>query len=230
MQQFHGMAGDHSPNDELCEYCSHIEFQTLSLPTSHDVQLLRKGQPPPSRQLFVDANNPNTYTWSLGLQARVSKSSRTCQLCTAVCFLLQKRGATANSRPERMGDLLCVAKASVVGDLRPLRGEKWSGTKYVRLRRLSLQWRRLEEGEMVEPGPLSTRNENRYEPDVELPQCFQTCALGWKDQGNGIPEENSFVFGARSVHSLVDPQMVLRCLDHCQRNHDDNCNRQLAPR
>lgn len=129
-----------------------------------------------------------------------------------------------------MEDLLCIAKVSVVGDVRPLRGEKWSGTKYVRLRRLSLQWRRLEEGELVEPGPLSTRMDNHHEPEFELPQCFQTCALGWKDEGNGVLDEKSFVFGARPVHSLVDHQMVLRCLEHCQRSHGDICNRQLAPR
>lgn len=224
------MAEDRSHSDELCEYCSQITFATLSLPTSHDLQLLRKGQSLPNRMLFADANNPNTYTWSLGLQGRVNASSRTCQLCTAVCLLLQKRLATASSRLDRMEDLLCVAKVSVVGNVRPLKGEKWSGTKYVRLRRLSLQWRRLEKGELVSPGSLSTRIENRYEPEVELPQCFQTCALGWKDQQNGMLDEKAFVFGARPMHSLVDPQMVLRSLEHCKRSHGDTCNRQLAPR
>lgn len=224
------MAENWLQNDELCEYCSQIEFSTLSLPTSHDLQLLRKGQNPPSRNLFAEANNPNTYMWSLGLQSRVNASSRTCQLCAAVCLLLQKRGATASSRPDGMKDLLCIAKVSNVGDVRPLKGEKWSGTKYVRLRRLSLQWRCLEEEELVELGQLSTRNENRYKPELELPQCFQTCDLGWKGERSDTVDEKSFCFAARPMCSLVDPEEILRNLEHCQHSHGDNCNGHLPSR
>lgn len=129
-----------------------------------------------------------------------------------------------------MKDLLCIAKVSNVGDVRPLKGEKWSGMKYVRLRRLSLQWRCLEEEELVEPGQLSTRNENRYKSELELPQCFQTCGLGWKDESSGVADGKSFCFGARPMHSLVDPQKILRSLEHCQQSHGETCNGQLPSR
>lgn len=154
-----------SHEDALCEFCSCIEFEILSLPTVHELQSLNEGGTPPSRGLYVDASNSNPYIWSLGRQDRVERSSRQCSLCRAVCLRLEERGDElhASVSHSNIGDLLCTAVITTAGSLKPPKGTKWS-IKYLRLRRLSLRWRRLEDDEDPRPGILSDRAERRYEP------------------------------------------------------------------
>lgn len=215
----------------LCEYCSQISFAALSLPTAKELQVLREGQRPPSRELFEDANNNDTYAWSLGLQSRVSESSRTCRLCKAICFALEKRSkgkTTASAAPNGIEHLLCIAEIRWVGDLRPPIGKKWASLKAVRLRRLSIRWRQAQESDTLKPEILSGRRERRFDTEYQLPQCFQTCSVGLKRETR-VADGNNFVFGGRLVPPAVDPEMVSYWLRRCRRHHIDICSRQLAP-
>lgn len=218
----------------LCEYCACIEFETLSLPSVADLQLLNQGQRPPSRGLFVDANNPNTCMWSLGLQSRIEQSFKTCRLCSAVCLLLQDRASQIppDLAPSDIRNLLCIAEVSVVGTLRPPKGIKWT-VKYVRLRRLSLRWRELEEDEVAEPGQLSPRVERRFEAKFRITQCFQACSPGITGQTRASLLEDStlspdkqLAFGGRFLPSMVDPDLPLCWLRRCRHEHGDLCNPQ----
>lgn len=218
------MAEEVHQRDGLCEFCSCIEFETLSLPTRADLRLLSEGQSPRKRGLYDDANNPNTYMWSLGLQSRVNESATACRLCNAICLLLQGRGTAV---PHGLEEALCIAEVSVVGNLRPPKGEKWSLGKYVRLRRLSLRWRKVQENETIEPGHLSSRGEKRYGAEFQLPQCFQTCRVGLGQEMSPL-DHADFVFGGRPVPSLINPETVLGWLRRCQKDHSNLCNGQIG--
>lgn len=214
----------------LCEYCSCIDFSALSLPTTQELELLREGKSPPSRELFDNAYNCNTYAWSLGLQSRVNGSARTCRLCKAICLVLEERSkgnTTACAAPNGIETLLCIAEIRLAGASRPPKGKKWSSPKVVRLRRLALRWRQPQESDTLKPGALSGRRENIYCTEFQLPQCFQTCPVGL-NRGTHGPDGNTFVFGGRLVSSTVDPEMVSCWMRRCQRDHVDICNRQVG--
>lgn len=227
-----------SHKEPLCEFCSCIEFETLSLPTVDELQVLNQGGTPKRRGLFIDANNSNTYFWSLGRQDRVEKSSGQCRLCRAICLFLEERAddLPANVSRANIGHLLCSAVVSWVGSLKPPKGTKWT-IKYLRLRRLSLRWREIEDDEETTPGILSSRAERLREPMFEFHQCFQTCSPT-RDTERATPDSlgdanlqngSRLAFGGRPVPSIVNLDTPLRWLRRCLQSHGPMCQGSVVP-
>jgi hypothetical protein len=202
----------------------------LRHPTVGDIRLLNDGREPADQYPFkIDTSESVTPQRSLGLHSRVEQSAASCPFCRAVVEIHKQQPHVLDSlRAAGVSDPLCVAAITYSGHVLAPDGVAWRGVNAEEvysffLRRLTLEFRPLEEGEVVQPGALLNKAAVSWQ---RLSGCFQPyqkedmAADGWS-----VPEEREdrVLFVGRKRPLMLDPKLPALWLQDCLENHGGSC-------
>jgi hypothetical protein len=217
------------PSASLCRYCAEIDFEMLRYPTIGDLQLLNAGGEPKDQYPYKSETSDATEVRrSLGLHSRIEESAARCPFCRAVVEIHKQQPHVLDFlRAAGLPDPLCIATIGPSGRLFAPEGVTWKSKTNAQfdfffLRRLSLQFRPLDEGEVVQPGHL----EGAITRWQTLSGCFQSyqkedmAADRWS-----VPDQpDRILYGGRKRPPNLDPKLPAMWLHDCLTNHGDTCS------
>ncbi|KAK3500481.1 heterokaryon incompatibility protein-domain-containing protein [Neurospora crassa] len=230
---------DTEPN--LCSFCSQIDFSLLRYPTTTDLRSLNDGNPA-SQDLSPFKRNPYARvepTWSLGLLSRIHKSSASCDLCHALCTVLDQQPQVRATLTE-MGvqDPLVLGTLALCGRFSAPDGTSWfehddthGGLKErdcFFLRRLGLLFRPADKDEDVNEPGVPQKIESWYST-MDIFQTMNTAiSRGSAEDKKGVlmgDEENpeTVWFAGRKRPEMIDIGLIKQWLNECLENHKDVC-------
>ncbi|KAK8115713.1 hypothetical protein PG984_012215 [Apiospora sp. TS-2023a] len=208
--------------DQLCAYCSQIDFSILERPSRAQLAALNRGDPPPDGYPFgyplVEYKTGSSHRpyWSFGLQSRIDKE-QSCSLCDAIRrVLLQHPQVTATWEARDAKSAVCIAKFDHRATVKPPAGVKWTGSYPYEVYNLSLHWIIPSAGhDLSTPGlvPLAVaKGEN---------QKFLGLCLGLFHIGEQVgSQESRNPFAARHVESAWDAGLSKEWVSGCLTAHD----------
>ncbi|KHE83312.1 HET-domain-containing protein [Neurospora crassa] len=204
--------------ENLCEYCTAIDFEQLRLPSSKDVEELNEGQPIEGRFPWINyrINNDDRPHWSLGAQSRIERSASTCSFCREVSLVLETSGVRVKAPAVFEKDTICDVYFTEAGYVEAPAGVTWKRYDALEIPaipypRVSLRWT------VREKHPWRWSWMGRYpgyKDVIELFEGFQSIEMG--------TNERQSLFNGRERPALIDLELPRRWLRHCLDN-DDCC-------